>query len=212
MHYVCGHGTCLLIVTDVTFKMAAWPPYWNFWFPDSNFSLALNIKSKLHWHITSCVYGKKPIDFQQCHFQNGCLAAIVGFRYQDAIGGMVSVPGRNWSLIWHFNFKKRRQATTRTRVNHDPWYHNTTRPHRIKCWSSVIVICYQYSRRVLSFLWFIKHKKNSDKIRKAHFAYIGNNQYWCYKSKLFHCQEQRPIHNAPKLVPVRRLRQYRDPS
>ena len=92
-------GKSLLIFNDVTFKMAAWWPYWFFgfqtltlvwflistpnlsstilcicvgaywvsamliskwppgshivffWFPDSNFSLALNINSKLKWHI-----------------------------------------------------------------------------------------------------------------------------------------------------------------
>ena len=71
-----GRSQC--IFSDVTFKMAAWQPYWMFWFPDSNFILALNIKSKLQWHIT-CVYGKKPIDFQQCHFQKGRLAAILEF-------------------------------------------------------------------------------------------------------------------------------------
>ena len=37
----------LLIFNDVTFKMAAWRPYWIFWFPDSNFTLALNINFKL---------------------------------------------------------------------------------------------------------------------------------------------------------------------
>ena len=81
----------LLIVSDVTFKMAAWWPYWIFRFLDSNFILALDIKSKLHWHII-CVLGKKPIDFhihvvwghgpkpkhfQVCHFINGHLAAIL---------------------------------------------------------------------------------------------------------------------------------------
>ena len=49
-------GRSLLIFSDVTFKMAAWWPYWIFWFPDSNFSLALNINSKLQWHNTY-VYG-----------------------------------------------------------------------------------------------------------------------------------------------------------
>ena len=42
----------LLIFSNITFKMAAWWPYWIFWFPDSNFSLALNINSKLKWHNT----------------------------------------------------------------------------------------------------------------------------------------------------------------
>ena len=46
----------LLIFSDVTFKMAAWQPYWIFCFPDSNFTLALNINFKLQRHNTY-VYG-----------------------------------------------------------------------------------------------------------------------------------------------------------
>ena len=49
-------GRSLLIFSDVTFKMAAWGPYWIFWFPDSNFTLALNINFKLQRHNTY-VYG-----------------------------------------------------------------------------------------------------------------------------------------------------------
>ena len=49
-------GRSLLIFSDVTFKMAAWRPYWIFWFPDSNFTLALNIKFKHQRHNTY-VYG-----------------------------------------------------------------------------------------------------------------------------------------------------------
>ena len=49
-------GRSLLIFSVVTFKMAAWQPYWIFWFPDSNFSLALNINFKLQRHNTY-VYG-----------------------------------------------------------------------------------------------------------------------------------------------------------
>ena len=45
-------GKSLLVFSEVTFKMAAWWPYWIFLFPDSNFSLALNINSKLKWHNT----------------------------------------------------------------------------------------------------------------------------------------------------------------
>ena len=45
-------GKSLLIFSEVTFKMAAWWPYWIFWFPDSNFSFALNINSKLKWYNT----------------------------------------------------------------------------------------------------------------------------------------------------------------
>ena len=49
-------GRSLLIFSDVTFKMAAWRPYWIIWFPDSNFTLALNINFKLQRHNTY-VYG-----------------------------------------------------------------------------------------------------------------------------------------------------------
>ena len=49
-------GRSLLIFSDVTFIMTAWRPYWIFWFPDSNFTLALNINFKLQRHNTY-VYG-----------------------------------------------------------------------------------------------------------------------------------------------------------
>ena len=45
-------GRSLLIFSYVTFKMAAWRTYWMFWFPYSNFTLALNINSKVKWHNT----------------------------------------------------------------------------------------------------------------------------------------------------------------
>ena len=48
-------GRSLLIFSGVNFKMAAWQPYWIFLFPDCNFSLALNMNSKLQWPST-CVY------------------------------------------------------------------------------------------------------------------------------------------------------------
>ena len=88
-------GRSLLIFSNVTFKMAAWWPYWIFWFSDFNFSLALNINFKLQRHNTY-VYGKKPFDFQQCHFQNGRLAAILNF----SVSGLCSWHGfRNVSQV-----------------------------------------------------------------------------------------------------------------
>ena len=54
--FMVAIGRSLLIFSDVTFKMAAWRPYWIFWFPDSNFTLALNINFKLQRHNTY-VYG-----------------------------------------------------------------------------------------------------------------------------------------------------------
>ena len=49
-------GRSLFIFSDVAYKMAAWRPYWIFWFPDSNLTLALNINFKLKRHNTY-VYG-----------------------------------------------------------------------------------------------------------------------------------------------------------
>ena len=49
-------GKSLLIFSDITFKMAAWRPFCIFLFPDSNFTLALNMNSKLQRHNTY-VYG-----------------------------------------------------------------------------------------------------------------------------------------------------------
>ena len=47
----------LVIFSDVTFKMTAWWPYCSFiWFPDSNFSLALNMNSEIQRH-NIYVYG-----------------------------------------------------------------------------------------------------------------------------------------------------------
>ena len=51
--YMC---ISLLIISNVNFKMAARQPYWNFWFSDSKFSVALNINCKLKWHNTY-IYG-----------------------------------------------------------------------------------------------------------------------------------------------------------
>ena len=71
-------GRSQLIFSNITLEMAAWWPYCIFLFPDSNFSLALNINSKLQWQNTY-VYGLEPIDFQWPHFLNGCLVAILFF-------------------------------------------------------------------------------------------------------------------------------------
>ena len=54
--FMVAIGRSLLIFSNVSFKMAAWRPYWIFWFPDSNFTLALNINFTLQRHNTY-VYG-----------------------------------------------------------------------------------------------------------------------------------------------------------
>ena len=47
------------------FQIGHLQPYWIFWFPDFQFSLALNILSIPHWHIAS-VYAQNPSDFERC--------------------------------------------------------------------------------------------------------------------------------------------------
>ena len=61
-------GRSLLIISDVNFKMAAWWPYWIFWFPDSNFSLALNINSKLQWQVLMYM-GRSLLIFSGINFK-----------------------------------------------------------------------------------------------------------------------------------------------
>ena len=77
-------GRSLLIFSDITCKIAAWWPYWIFWFLDSNFSLVLNINSKLKWHNT--YEYQALIDFQWPHFLNGCLVAILDFSVSGRHG------------------------------------------------------------------------------------------------------------------------------
>ena len=69
-------GRSLLIFSDVTFKMAAWRPYWIFWFPDSNFTLALNLISTSNFSGTILMYmGRSLLIFSNVIFQ----AAILYF-------------------------------------------------------------------------------------------------------------------------------------
>ena len=61
-------------------SLSKWPPggHIEFFGFRNNFTLALNINSKLQWQNTY-VYGLEPIDFQWPHFLNGCLVAILDF-------------------------------------------------------------------------------------------------------------------------------------
>ena len=68
-------------------SLSKWPPgghigFFGFW---TNFSLALNINSKLQCHNTY-VYGYEPVDFQWPHFLNGCLVAILDFSVSGRHG------------------------------------------------------------------------------------------------------------------------------
>ena len=61
-------------------SLSKWPPggHIGFFGFRNNFTLALNINSKLQWQNTY-VYWLEPIDFQWPHFLNGCLVAILDF-------------------------------------------------------------------------------------------------------------------------------------
>ena len=75
--YMCRS---LMIFSNVNFKMAARQPYWNFWFPDSNFSLALNINSKLQWQSTY-VYGYRAYWFSVTSFSKWLPAGHITSRF-----------------------------------------------------------------------------------------------------------------------------------
>ena len=66
----------LWIISDVTFKMSAWQPYWIFW-------------SKLHWHITYTCACEGSYWFSAVSLSKWPPFWI--FRYLDSVqGGMVS--------------------------------------------------------------------------------------------------------------------------
>ena len=93
-------GSSLLIFRDVTVKMAAWWPYRIFWFLDSNFSLALNINSKLQWHNAYCIW-VKAYWFSVTSFSKwlpGGHIRFFGFW-------MAWFRQRNSGLLWNFSFK-----------------------------------------------------------------------------------------------------------
>ena len=64
-----------------------WPPggHIEFFGYRTNFTLALNINSKLQWQSTYA-YWQEPIDFQWPHFLNGCLVAILDFSVSGSHG------------------------------------------------------------------------------------------------------------------------------
>ena len=93
----------LLFFSDVTFKMAAWQPYWISWFPDCNFSLALNINSKLQWHNTY-VYGYEPVDFQRRLFKKwppGGHIGFFGFQTLTLVWLWISTPNFSGKVLMH---------------------------------------------------------------------------------------------------------------
>ena len=108
--YMCRS---LLIFSNVNSKMAARQPYWNFWFPDSNFSLALNINCKLKWHNTY-IYGQFQTSVAKylCIWVRAYWFSVTSFS-KWLPGGHIRFFGfwmawfrqRNSSLLWNFSFK-----------------------------------------------------------------------------------------------------------
>ena len=80
--YMCRS---LLIFSNVNFKMAARQPYWNFWFPDSNFSLALNINCKLKWHNIYIYMGRSLLIFSDVTFKMAACRPYWIFWFQDLL-------------------------------------------------------------------------------------------------------------------------------
>ena len=48
------------------------------WFLEQNSSLIQNFNFNFHMHVV-LGHALKPVDFEQCHFQNGHLSAILDF-------------------------------------------------------------------------------------------------------------------------------------
>ena len=93
-------GRSLLIFSDVTFKMAAWQPFWISWFPDSNFSLALNINSKLHIFVYLYM-GRSLSIFSDVNLKMDALRPYWIFWFPDS----------NFSLALNINSKLQWQST-----------------------------------------------------------------------------------------------------
>ena len=100
-------GRSLLIFSGAIFKMAAWRPYWLFWFLDSVGGMVSRAESSLFWnfdlkfHIH--VHGghrQKPIDFQWCHFQNGRRAGILDVLVSRLFNFSLAM-NINSKLQWH---------------------------------------------------------------------------------------------------------------
>ena len=93
-------GRSLLIFSEVTFKMAAWWPYWIFWFPDSNFSLALNINSKLKWHNISPHWSLDPwIENRGPQKTRQLCRADPRSRYPWRTGTHYPIPSENFQIF-----------------------------------------------------------------------------------------------------------------
>ena len=96
--YMCRS---LLIFSNVNFKMAARQPYWNFWFPDSNFSLALNINCKLKWHNNYIDMGRSLLIFSDVTFKMAAWRPYWIFWFPDS----------NFTLALNINSKLQWQST-----------------------------------------------------------------------------------------------------
>ena len=106
-------GRSLLIFSNVTFQMAAWQPYWIFWFPDSNFTLALNINFKLQRHncwFSATSFSKWPPGGHIGFFGSG-LCRWHGFRsvsqvcFGISISNFICFSLAYFSLVWNINSK-----------------------------------------------------------------------------------------------------------
>ena len=98
-----------VIFSNVTFKMAAWRPYWIFWFPDSNFSLALNIKTSMaqylciwvgvYWFSAMCVL----VIFSDVTFKMAAWRPywIFGFRTLTLVWLWIPTPNFNGTILMH---------------------------------------------------------------------------------------------------------------
>ena len=87
-------GINLLIISNITFKMAVWWPYWIFQYLDSAGGMVSN--SNLFWNFYFCMHfvcghGPKSVDFQKCHFGNDRLVSIFAFSLSNLLLCVISL-------------------------------------------------------------------------------------------------------------------------
>ena len=97
-------GRSLLIFSDVIFKMAAWRPYWIFWFLDSDFTLALNINFKLQRHNTYIYIWVRACWFSATLFSKwppGGHIGFFGFQTLTLVWLWISTPNLSSTILMH---------------------------------------------------------------------------------------------------------------
>ena len=94
-------GRSLSIFSDVTFKMAAWRPYWIFWFPDSNL-LWIWISTPNFSRTILMYMGRSILILNDVIFKMADWRRFWIFRFLDSVGSIVSGAEVKFALEFQF--------------------------------------------------------------------------------------------------------------